>query len=301
MKSSTFAKVGLVTLVSCTAHAALLVSMPGEDDSAKIQGGSVSVQFSSTGGGPGGAAHPLHAPEVSEAEVEETPVPDQPEEPLVEPVSPPPESPPEPTSLPEPEPERVAEQPPEPLPSPTPVSTPTPVPVATPQPARPFHHPVHPHPPTHTASPHTELEADDAVEPGAEGRIDSENAESGEDQGVHGTDDVNTADAASAQGSEIQTEQATSNAAGNAAEMNFAGEVMRHLSRVRRPRASSPGSAFVSFTLTDDGRISESSISQSSGSGRFDRDALTVVNRAAPYPKPPPGVNRTFVVEIEGR
>lgn len=88
---------------------------------------------------------------------------------------------------------------------------------------------------------------------------------------------------------------------GNAASANYAGDVMAHLSRVRRPRASGPGSAFVGFTIAPSGAVEHIAISQSSGSARFDRDALRVVERAAPFPVPSPGVNRSFVVEIEGR
>ena len=87
---------------------------------------------------------------------------------------------------------------------------------------------------------------------------------------------------------------------GNAASTNYAGLVMQHLSKVRRPRASSPGSAFVSFTIGQRGELEDIRISRSSRSARFDRDALKVVRRAAPFPAPPPGVNRSFSVEIEG-
>lgn len=89
--------------------------------------------------------------------------------------------------------------------------------------------------------------------------------------------------------------------AGNAEATNFAGLVMQHLSRVRRPRASSPGSTHVSFTLGEAGEILNLHIVQSSGSGRFDRDAIRVVERAAPFPAPPSQINRTFTVEIKGR
>lgn len=87
---------------------------------------------------------------------------------------------------------------------------------------------------------------------------------------------------------------------GNAASTNYAGLVMQHLSKVRRPRASSPGSAFVSFTIDFQGQLEELRIAKSSRSARFDRDALKVVRRATPFPVPPPGVNRSFSVEIEG-
>ena len=89
--------------------------------------------------------------------------------------------------------------------------------------------------------------------------------------------------------------------AGNAASDSYAGEVMRHLSRVRRPRASGPGAALVSFTVAPDGSLERVSIAISSGSGRFDRDAVRMIERAAPFPEPPPAVNRDFTIEIEGQ
>jgi len=89
--------------------------------------------------------------------------------------------------------------------------------------------------------------------------------------------------------------------AGNAASANYAGEVMQYLSQRRRPRASSPGSTFIAFTIAHDGSLERFDIDRSSGSRRFDREALRMIERAAPFPVPPPGVNRDFVVEIEGR
>lgn len=92
-----------------------------------------------------------------------------------------------------------------------------------------------------------------------------------------------------------------STAPGNAASANYAGEVMSHLSRIRRPRASSPGSTMVAFTVALDGSLDRLEVQRSSGSRRFDREALRMVERGAPFPRPPAGVNRDFVVEIEGQ
>tara|TARA_B100000678_G_scaffold154917_1_gene129491 strand:+ start:1140 stop:2042 length:903 start_codon:yes stop_codon:yes gene_type:complete len=300
MKTSTLTKIGLVTLVSCSAHAALLSVMPAKDSSAKIQGGSVSVHFSSAGGKSGTPATALREAVTEHPETEMTDAIEAAPEQAVE------ESKPE-----------IEEQDTKPVQKPEPVKAAEHIPVrphpASVEPPKPTPKPVadqikHPAPPqelseirdAHPPAPDTEVDKADAEADGhSEGDTDVE-AE-GDDTGLTGSDEVNTSDRASAQGSEIVTSQATSSAAGNAAETNYKGEVMRHLSRVRRPRASSPGSAFVSFTLTLRGQIEDISISKSSGSGRFDRDALTVVKRAAPYPKPPHGVNRTFVVEIEGQ
>ena len=118
------------------------------------------------------------------------------------------------------------------------------------------------------------------------------------------TEDPTSADAAedSAQadaGSEGSARP--SPAPGNAASANYAGEVMQHLSRIRRPRASSPGSTMVAFTVALDGSLERLEVQRSSGSRRFDREALRMVERGAPFPHPPAGVNRDFVVEIEGQ
>ena len=119
------------------------------------------------------------------------------------------------------------------------------------------------------------------------------------DDGASASDSVAT----SAQGSPdtdpnsetVQTEE------GNAASDNYAGEVLKHLSRVRRPRSPGTGVAIITFTIAPDGSLEEVEVAESSGSRRFDREALRVVERGEPYPLPPAGANRTFTVEIEGR
>lgn len=88
---------------------------------------------------------------------------------------------------------------------------------------------------------------------------------------------------------------------GNAAASNYPGQVMRHLARVPRPRAAARGAALVRFTIAAGGRLASVGLAQSSGSGRLDRSALTVVHRAAPFPAPPAGAQRSFSVRIEGR
>jgi len=107
--------------------------------------------------------------------------------------------------------------------------------------------------------------------------------------------------AAPASFSEADQHAAIQSEAGNAASDNYAGEVMRHLSRVRRPRATAPGVTQIAFVVAADGSLEAVEVVRSSGSGRFDRDALRVVERAAPFPEPPRGANRSFSVEIEGR
>jgi protein TonB len=80
-------------------------------------------------------------------------------------------------------------------------------------------------------------------------------------------------------------------AEGNAAASNYPGLVMRHLARVPRPRADTRGAVLVQFSVTEGGRLA---------STRLDRAALTVVERAAPFPAPPAGADRSFSVQIKG-
>ncbi|MEM8935397.1 MAG: TonB family protein [Pseudomonadota bacterium] len=104
-----------------------------------------------------------------------------------------------------------------------------------------------------------------------------------------------------ASGQEDLEETTTAEKEGNAESASYSGEVMEHLSRVRRPRAVTAGSALVAFTIAPSGEIESIRIAKSSGSTKFDREAMRMVKGAAPFPKPPAGVNREFVVEIEGR
>jgi protein TonB len=89
-------------------------------------------------------------------------------------------------------------------------------------------------------------------------------------------------------------------AEGNAAASNYPGLVMRHLARVPRPRADTRGAVLVQFSVTEGGRLASVRVARSSGSTRLDRAALTVVERAAPFPAPPAGADRSFSVQIKG-
>jgi protein TonB len=82
-------------------------------------------------------------------------------------------------------------------------------------------------------------------------------------------------------------------AEGNAAASNYPGLVMRH-------RADTRGAVLVQFSVTEGGRLASVRVARSSGSTRLDRAALTVVERAAPFPAPPAGADRSFSVQIKG-
>ena len=119
-------------------------------------------------------------------------------------------------------------------------------------------------------------------------------------------DENKTAGAASSAASSIAgtkstTQTQNSASPGNAISSNYAGKVMRHLSKFRRPRASSSGSALITFSFTVTGEIRTIDIASSSGSYKFDQDAIKFIRYAAPFPPPPEEGVRTFTVEIEGR
>ena len=88
---------------------------------------------------------------------------------------------------------------------------------------------------------------------------------------------------------------------GNAAAQNYPGAVMRKISRVPKPRVASKGSATVRFTISVEGGLAAATIAKSSGSGELDRAALKVIGRAAPFPKPPAGAQRSFTLKISGK
>ncbi|MGJ8544185.1 MAG: TonB family protein [Sulfitobacter sp.] len=89
--------------------------------------------------------------------------------------------------------------------------------------------------------------------------------------------------------------------AGNAAASNYPGKVMRKLSRVRRPSVRARGAARVRFTVAASGQLAGVSIAKSSGSAQLDQAAMQLVRRAAPFPAPPPGAQRSFSINISGK
>jgi len=154
-----------------------------------------------------------------------------------------------------------------------------------------------------TVSPETTVPspASPVSEPEAQEPLD-EQGQASEAQSNEGANTVDSAASASEGSPDADPDSSTTQTEeGNAQSDNYAGEVLKHLSRVRRPRSPGSGAAEITFTIGPDGELEEVGVSKSSGSRRFDREALRVVERGAPYPVPPEGVNRTFTVEIEGR
>ncbi|MFC6978477.1 energy transducer TonB [Microbulbifer taiwanensis] len=77
-------------------------------------------------------------------------------------------------------------------------------------------------------------------------------------------------------------------------------EAKRYPTRARRYRQE--GVTYLRFTMDRDGRVLEKSIDQGSGYRLLDREALALIERAQPLPKPPEalkGDTLEFVVPVE--
>lgn len=92
----------------------------------------------------------------------------------------------------------------------------------------------------------------------------------------------------------------SSSKAGNAAASNYPGKVMRRISRQARPRVRAKGTATISFSISSGGGLSRVSVSRSSGSSALDRAAVAMVRKASPFPRPPAGAQRKFLVRVQG-
>ncbi|GFE64684.1 cell envelope integrity protein TolA [Litoreibacter roseus] len=88
---------------------------------------------------------------------------------------------------------------------------------------------------------------------------------------------------------------------GNAAASNYPGQVMSRIQRVRRPSLRTRGTATIAFRIATNGGLSAISLVSSSGSAELDRVALQIIQRAAPFPIPPKGAQRSFSIPIKGR
>ncbi|KUP91966.1 TonB family protein [Tritonibacter horizontis] len=107
-----------------------------------------------------------------------------------------------------------------------------------------------------------------------------------------GDDDQPAAQAASAQPAKASGE-------GNAATANYAGKVMRQIHRQRKARTSLSGVTYVHFVIGPAGDLTSLRIAKSSGAAALDKLALTQVQRASPFPRPPAGARRDFTIGIK--
>ncbi len=63
-------------------------------------------------------------------------------------------------------------------------------------------------------------------------------------------------------------------------------------------RRGAYGTALVAFELNDDGTVKTEKLLRSSGDAALDVESLALVQRAAPFPKPPPGAQKVFAADI---
>jgi protein TonB len=96
---------------------------------------------------------------------------------------------------------------------------------------------------------------------------------------------------------------ATSSGADNSA---YRSSIYSRIQSLRRypesaRRSGTEGSALLKFTIDATGRLMSVSMVASSGKLDLDAEALASVRRAAPFPLPPPGVDRTFPVRLTFR
>jgi protein TonB len=89
--------------------------------------------------------------------------------------------------------------------------------------------------------------------------------------------------------------------AGNAKASNYGGQVLRKISRTKKPKAPARGTVVVGFTIADSGGLAGVQVLRSSGASALDAVALDHIRRAAPFPAPPEGARRSFSFEFVGR
>ncbi len=59
------------------------------------------------------------------------------------------------------------------------------------------------------------------------------------------------------------------------------------------------GSAVIDFELDDKGQVKKVTLVESSGDPALDAESQALVERAAPFPAPPPGAQKEFAAVIE--
>jgi TonB family protein len=74
-------------------------------------------------------------------------------------------------------------------------------------------------------------------------------------------------------------------------------ERAKHYPKSAKQRGAK-GVAVIGFVLDGFGRVASVSLLRSSGEPDLDAESAALVNRAAPFPPPPPGAKRTFAIEV---
>ncbi|WP_373636656.1 energy transducer TonB [Yoonia sp. BS5-3] len=91
------------------------------------------------------------------------------------------------------------------------------------------------------------------------------------------------------------------NAATARAAANYQGQVLRQINSTRIERLNARGTAIIAFSISPSGTLASVSVARSSGNARIDQAGMNHIQRAAPFPPPPPGAQTRFQVEFEGR
>ena len=86
--------------------------------------------------------------------------------------------------------------------------------------------------------------------------------------------------------------------AGNAAVSNYPGKVYARIRRTRQRPAEGRGTARIRFSITASGGLGAIRVASSSGSAAIDQVALDHIRRSAPFPRPPAGAQRSFVIPV---
>lgn len=94
---------------------------------------------------------------------------------------------------------------------------------------------------------------------------------------------------------------ATSAGTGKKAVANYGAQVMKTVRKTRKEAAPAKGIVVVGFTVAADGGLAGVQVVQSSGHAGLDQVAMDHIRRAAPFPVPPEGANRSFAFEFVGK
>ncbi|TPJ80140.1 TonB family protein [Mesorhizobium sp. B2-6-2] len=114
----------------------------------------------------------------------------------------------------------------------------------------------------------------------------------GETVEPRGTADGDTRDAP------VVASKGKKQAAGNALESRYSGEIQKKLARANRRvsksiQAKARNNARVVFVVAADGSVSDLQLAESSGSAELDQFALTLVRKQAPFPPIPPETGKS--------
>ncbi|TPI49751.1 energy transducer TonB [Mesorhizobium sp. B2-9-1] len=128
--------------------------------------------------------------------------------------------------------------------------------------------------------------------PSAASSAPAASAEPGETVEPRGTADGDTRDAP------VVASKGKKQAAGNALESRYSGEIQKKLARANRRvsksvQAKARNNARVVFVVAADGSVSDLQLAESSGSAELDQFALTLVRKQAPFPPIPPETGKS--------